>query len=167
MRSESVFKLSINGLKCLSDDGKKWTFSSLFSSLSVRISAYFLSVVRLDLPVFLDVSEQNDIVSFWFLSALFLSPHTLTVTSPVVYCYVTNQTVLTCPCSHVARYSFLCILILHHPYERSVMIPPYPLEFLRLLSYSMVASSELIQLAVLFSLVSSRSPWVCSNSSFE
>ena len=27
-------------------------------------AAEFLSVVRLDLPVFLDVSEQNDIVSF-------------------------------------------------------------------------------------------------------
>ena len=35
--------------------------------------ATFLSVVRLDLPVFLDVSEQNDIVSFWFLSAVFLN----------------------------------------------------------------------------------------------
>ena len=83
-----------------------------------------------------------------------------------IYYYVTNQTVLTCPCSHETRYSFLCILILYRPYERSVMIPPYPLEFLRLLTYSKASSSELIQLAVPFSLVSSRSPWVCSNSSF-
>ena len=104
-----------------------------------------------------------------FLLEIWLN--TLTVTSPVVCCYVTNQTASSWLYSHETICSFLCSflcrLILYHPCERSVMIPLYPLVFLRLLIYSMVASSELIQLAVLFSLVSTRSPCVCSNSSFE
>ena len=118
------------------------------------------------LNAFQTMVKSEPLVHFFRLYPLEFQLNTLTVTSPVVYCYVTNQTVLTCPCSHEARYSFLCRLILYRLCERSVMIPLYPLVFLRLLIYSTVASSELIQLAVPFSLVSSRSPWVCSNSSF-
>ena len=104
-----------------------------------------------------------------FLLEIWLN--TLTVTSPVVCCYVTNQTASSWLYSHetICSFlcSFLCILILCLPCEHFLMTPLYPLVFVRLLIYSTAASSELIQLAVPFSLVSSRSPWVCSNSSFE
>jgi hypothetical protein len=87
--------------------------------------------------------------------------------TPFIYCYVTNQTVLTCPCSHEARYSYLYILILYRPCERSVMIPPYPLVFLRLLIYSTVASSELTGIASTVLLVSSVALGSSVNSPFE
>ena len=107
------------------------------------------------------------LVHFFRLYPLEFRLNTLTVTSPVVCCYATNQTASSCPCSHVTRYSFLCILILHRPYERSVMIPPYPLEFVRLLIYSTAASSELTGIASTVLLVSSVALGNSVNSSFE
>ena len=118
------------------------------------------------LNAFQTMVKSEPLVHFFRLYPLEFQLNTLTVTSPVVYCYVTNQTVSSCPCSHETKYSFLCRLILYHPCEHFLMIPPYPLEFVRLLIYSTAVSSELTGIASTVLLLSSASLGNSVNSSF-